>query len=88
MTNLIADLWNSIARWRQRRETIIALSGLSDHALKDIGIDRSEIYSVATEVAGQRHPVRVRTAPVAAPATGNTATANSKPVDDEWLEAA
>lgn len=88
MTNLTTNLWNSIASWRRRRETISALSALNDHTLKDIGIDRSEIYAVATEVAGQSQPVRVRTTPVAAPATGKTAAINAKIEDKEWLEAA
>lgn len=35
------------ARRRQIDRTVDALSGLSDHMLKDIGIHRSEILSIA-----------------------------------------
>lgn len=47
--------------WR-RQKTIRQLSALSDHALKDIGLDRSEIRSVAEDLAANRDGSRVPTA--------------------------
>ena len=38
-------------RFRRERETYGALSRLSDHMLKDIGISRSEIGSIAQSLA-------------------------------------
>jgi uncharacterized protein YjiS (DUF1127 family) len=51
------------ARHRQRRQaraTSDALRRLDDHILRDLGIDRSEITSVAAEVAGATEYTRVR----------------------------
>ncbi len=47
--------------WR-RQKTIRQLSALSDHALKDIGLDRSEIRSVAEDLVTKRDGSRVRIA--------------------------
>jgi uncharacterized protein YjiS (DUF1127 family) len=44
-----------LARWkrkRQARATYVALRGLSERTLRDLGFDRSELLSVATEAAG------------------------------------
>ncbi len=41
----------AVRRVRRERETYHALSRLSDHMLKDIGISRSEIGSIAQAVA-------------------------------------
>lgn len=38
-----------ISRWRRRRTTIRELQALSDHYLKDIGLDRSQIVSTVEE---------------------------------------
>jgi uncharacterized protein YjiS (DUF1127 family) len=53
----------SWTRWAQRREaraTMLALSELDDHTLHDIGLDRSEIGSIAAEVASSAAASRVR----------------------------
>ncbi|MCL4767356.1 MAG: DUF1127 domain-containing protein [Hyphomicrobiaceae bacterium] len=34
-------------KWRQRRATARALYALDDHLLRDIGLDRSEVMSLA-----------------------------------------
>lgn len=47
---LIASLvaaWRAFRSFKARRRTILSLSQLSDHDLKDIGIARSEIVSIA-----------------------------------------
>lgn len=44
---LAASVARRVVERRQRRATVRALEGLSDRTLKDIGIDRSEIASVA-----------------------------------------
>ena len=41
----------AVRRFRRERETYGALSRLSDHMLKDIGISRSEIGSIAQSLA-------------------------------------
>lgn len=45
-------------RARRRRATIRALSGLSDHTLKDIGLSRDGICSVAIELSASPRPTR------------------------------
>lgn len=45
-------------RARRRRATIRALSGLSDHTLKDIGLSRDSICSVAIELSASPRPTR------------------------------
>jgi uncharacterized protein YjiS (DUF1127 family) len=39
----------SIARWRQNRESMRALERLDDRMLSDMGIARSEIYRVVRQ---------------------------------------
>lgn len=45
-------------RARRQRATIRALSGLPDHILKDIGLSRDDICSVAIEVSASPHHAR------------------------------
>jgi len=55
--NTISSLegtFNSLKEWNTRRKTIASLSALSDHELQDIGLDRSEIYSVAARFSSGR----------------------------------
>ena len=47
-------------RRRQAWESRRALRGLDGHALSDLGIDRSEIGSVASEMAGLTDATRLR----------------------------
>jgi uncharacterized protein YjiS (DUF1127 family) len=49
-------VWSAYWAWRAERATVAILHGLDDWALKDIGIDRSEIESV---VYGARQERRV-----------------------------
>ena len=53
-------------RWRCRK-TIRQLSALSDHALRDIGLDRSEIRSLAKDLGAKRNASRMRIARSAIP---------------------
>ena len=68
----MADLWNEtrtrvargahrfladFRRWRERARTVRALSALDNGALKDLGIARSEIFSLADEAASRTIPV-------------------------------
>jgi uncharacterized protein YjiS (DUF1127 family) len=51
------------AKWKQRqqaRATYVALSELDARTLRDLGFDRSEIRSVAAEVAGDADSTRAR----------------------------
>lgn len=53
--DLAGALRDAGRRWRLRRQahaTARALSGLSDHQLRDLGLDRSELLSAAGEVHG------------------------------------
>ena len=47
LSDTAASLWQHYRAWRRIRATADVLHGLSDHTLKDIGIDRSEIDSIA-----------------------------------------
>jgi uncharacterized protein YjiS (DUF1127 family) len=47
----IAALFRTVRNGRLRRQTELALYGLSDTTLRDIGIHRSEIRSVAAGLA-------------------------------------
>ena len=44
----------SVARWREERRAIAALRSMSDHQLKDIGLNRTEIvHAVLTGRPGR-----------------------------------
>ena len=53
VTAPVRGLVEALRRFRSERETYGELSRLSDHMLKDIGISRSEIGSVAQAVAAE-----------------------------------
>lgn len=48
-------------RRRERRATVLALSGLDDRTLNDLGFGRSEILSVAIELGRDDGTTRLRT---------------------------
>lgn len=53
----------TVARWKrqqQARATYLALRALDARTLRDLGFDRSEILSVAAEVAGDADSTRAR----------------------------
>jgi len=51
-----SDMKNKMARRRSYRQTVNALSALSDHELADLGLSRSTISSQAWQaVYGSRH---------------------------------
>lgn len=51
----LISTWNAEQRERRRqREAIATLKGISDHALKDIGVHRSEVTSVVHHAASDR----------------------------------
>lgn len=88
MSNIISDIRNAFTSWRARRTTIAALSMLNDHQLRDIGIHRSEIISVATEVAGQTTPTRIQSRQGIAPAVQQALEVQNDTADTEWRRAA
>ena len=50
----MANFFENYRSAARQRQTVRALSGLSNHGLKDIGVDRSEIYSVAINASQHR----------------------------------
>lgn len=57
--NLVSKWWQALRRWQRIRSTMRELGALEDRTLRDIGIDRSEIESVARTAAKDREPLRV-----------------------------
>jgi uncharacterized protein YjiS (DUF1127 family) len=51
----LARWWQVLLQKQRERRTMRALDALSDRTLKDIGIDRSEIESVARSVGADRY---------------------------------
>jgi uncharacterized protein YjiS (DUF1127 family) len=50
----VRNVWRAYWRRRAGRATLVMLQALDDRALKDIGIDRSEIESVVYGDCGSR----------------------------------
>ena len=48
---LITKIYTAFNNWRTQRKTIAELSQLTDKELYDIGIHRSNIYSVAKKTS-------------------------------------
>lgn len=61
MTKTPHTMLASIMKWHRRRTNIRALSALSDSAFKDIGLHRSEVRSVATELTSEMPGSRIIT---------------------------
>jgi uncharacterized protein YjiS (DUF1127 family) len=62
VTAVLGKWWRAFAQWRARKAAVRELHALDDRALRDIGINRSEIESV---VSG-RDETRLRDATIAA----------------------
>lgn len=50
----VVAAWRAFRSHRARRLTVLKLSKLNEHELKDIGITRSEIVSIAYGSPGER----------------------------------
>ena len=50
----LADAWTAYWNYRAERTTALILQSLDNRTLKDIGMDRSEIESVAHNPASER----------------------------------
>ena len=61
MNKTLITLLTAIVQWHRRRTNIRALSALSDSAFKDIGLHRSEVRSVATELTREMPGSRILT---------------------------
>ena len=88
MSDILTRIRTSISTWRARRSTIAALSALNDHQLRDIGIHRGEIASVAAEHAGRTQPTRVQTIAASRPAARPVAANQNCAIERDWREAA
>ena len=65
IAGLVAAMHEALAAWRRHRAarvTEVALHELDDRALRDLGLDPSEIRSVAGEVAGLADRTRAHAA--------------------------
>lgn len=54
LTASMVAIWRAVRSSRARRLTVLKLSELNEHELKDIGISRSEIVSIAYGSPGER----------------------------------
>ena len=52
--HLLADWAETRAERRRERQAIASLKGLSDYALKDIGVHRSEVSSIVHDTKRER----------------------------------
>jgi uncharacterized protein YjiS (DUF1127 family) len=55
VARLVTRIINGLAGWGRRRRTINELMALDDHMLKDIGLHRSQISSMAHHLPASRH---------------------------------
>lgn len=53
ITSVFDTLAARVAAYRLFRETFNSLSALSDHELADLGLNRSELYSIAKTAASR-----------------------------------
>ena len=88
MSSLFDNIRTTFANWRARRRTIDALSALNDHQLRDIGIHRDEIISVASEVVNQVEPTRIQTRRASRPAVQPAPVVDVPGSDIDWRQAA
>ncbi len=88
MSNIINSISTALANWQARRTTIQALSSLDEHTLRDIGISRGEITSVAAELTGRAQRSRVHTLRAAEPEIQIDDPVTSHTPDIEWPKAA
>lgn len=54
LTASLVAAYRAFRSYRMRRRTVLSLSKLSDHDLKDIGVTRSEISSIAYGLQAER----------------------------------
>ena len=57
---LIAQIHSQFLRWQRGFATDAALAQVDDRTLRDLGLDRSEIGSIAAEVEGRAERTRIR----------------------------
>jgi uncharacterized protein YjiS (DUF1127 family) len=50
VTEYVTAVWSRLAAWKMRRATRTILSSLDDRTLKDIGLERSEIDRVLSDM--------------------------------------
>lgn len=67
LKNFFAGLWRHWLCWK----TVRQLSALSERGLKDIGLDRSEIGSIATDLTTKRDESRLRNIRCSRPIVAN-----------------
>ena len=70
--NRVLRLGQALSAGRRRRAAIGELSALSDHTLKDIGLNRGEIRSVVHEMTRAAAPARRQTPVSRRPALADT----------------
>jgi uncharacterized protein YjiS (DUF1127 family) len=58
LVDLVREMYDRSARRRQARAVRAAFGELDAHTLRDLGLDRSEIGSLAAEVTGEAERTR------------------------------